>query len=540
MDFTESDLDFFAEVVEEIDDVWLQARVADVLWTVRRKLGTRMALIAVDAYRAIPLDHDTWIHDGGNCWKRALRLGAMLRTDAGDRLVEMEGAILASFKRAGLDEGFLALWMAELLFENGLGKSEAEGIADRLAACANELELMKDIYKARAYFGHALRWYRALGKNAQTTEMAVRLAENWVKSAEERLESKDPSHLVAAGFYEKAIQIYRTIPHASRPMHKVNERMEELRIRMTESGERSLGEMGHFSTDPVDISKIVMQACAGVSGKDFLEALAAFVNHTRGVEVEKLKAEATKAMARFPLQAMLSSTHVSGDGRVIARSNGSSPGEESLAEPGTALWDQMLKHYMLGIALKVQGEILPALEVLNLEHRLLLEDFVRIAQHSPIVPPGRETLWGVGLRSGFEGDFGTAVHLISPQIEGMVRFHLKNAGVKTTNLDRDGIENEIGLSNLMELAEVESIFGKDLAFEFKALFCDATGPNLRNEVAHGLLDDSIFRSTAAVYAWWLALKLAFNPFWNLARKARASTEEPSEADIKSRDRREPN
>ena len=70
-----------------------------------------------------------------------------------------------------------------------------------------------------------------------------------------------------------------------------------------------------------------------------------------------------------------------------------------------------------------------------------------------------------------------------------MRWHLKAAGIKTTNLDSDGIENENGLSTLMDLPEVTQIFGEDISFELKALFCDPFGPNLRNELAHGLLDD---------------------------------------------------
>jgi hypothetical protein len=64
----------------------------------------------------------------------------------------------------------------------------------------------------------------------------------------------------------------------------------------------------------------------------------------------------------------------------------------------------------------------------------------------------------------------------------MIRFHLKQHGAKTTNLDKNGIENEKGLSTLMELPEIETIFRKDLSFEIKALFCDPFGPNLRNEL----------------------------------------------------------
>ena len=132
----------------------------------------------------------------------------------------------------------------------------------------------------------------------------------------------------------------------------------------------------------------------------------------------------------------------------------------------------------------------------------------------PIVPKGRTGLFGKALFAGFDRDFITALHILIPQIEHLVRVHLKQAGAKTTNLDKDGIENENGMSALMELPEAERVFGKDLAFELKTLFCDAFGPNLRNELAHGLLDEDAFHSPYAIYAWWLGLRLIFNTWWN--------------------------
>lgn len=100
-----------------------------------------------------------------------------------------------------------------------------------------------------------------------------------------------------------------------------------------------------------------------------------------------------------------------------------------------------------------------------------------------------------------------------------MRVHLKEAGAKTTNLDKDGVQNENGMSTLMDLPEAEQVFGKDLAFEFKSLFCDAFGPNLRNELAHGLLGEDGCHSPYAIYAWWLALRLTFNTWWNAARRS---------------------
>ncbi len=56
------------------------------------------------------------------------------------------------------------------------------------------------------------------------------------------------------------------------------------------------------------------------------------------------------------------------------------------------------------------------------------------------------------------------------------------------------------------MPEAEKVFGVDLRFELKAVFTDSIGPNLRNEVAHGLLTDNAAFGTTPVYAWWMLLR----------------------------------
>lgn len=184
-----------------------------------------------------------------------------------------------------------------------------------------------------------------------------------------------------------------------------------------------------------------------------------------------------------------------------------------------AIRAEMVRDYGIQVGLVVQGYILPALEVLLLEHRLREVDFIALARNSPIVPKDRAVLFGKALFAGYERDFVTALHLLVPQMEHLVRVHLKQAGATTTNIDKDGIQNENGMSTLMELPETVQVFGKDLAFELNSLFCDAFGPNLRNELAHGLLDEDGFNTPFAIYAWWLALRLTFIAWWNSAALA---------------------
>jgi hypothetical protein len=349
--------------------------------------------------------------------------------------------------------------------------------------------------------------------------MTVFVAEGWVKEAVARISSDQPSHMVAASFYENAIQTYRSIPRSERAAHRVDERIAELHKSLNEAGKRSLDEMSVISSPSIDITQLVEKARNAVRGKSTIDALAAFANIYRGARAVQMRESSEKMLQEHPLQALVSATHMSRDGRVIAKRPGMGLGDADSDDTQAAIWAEMVKHYCMELSLVVQGQIWPALEVLALEHRLRESDFVAIASDSPIVPKGRERLFGKALFAGYEKDFVIALHLLVPQIEHMVRWHLKAANIKTTNLDKDGVENENGLSALMELPEVTQIFGEDLSFELKALFCDAFGPNLRNELAHGLLDDEACHSTYAIYAWWLGLKLVFNMFWNAKRKA---------------------
>ena len=150
---------------------------------------------------------------------------------------------------------------------------------------------------------------------------------------------------------------------------------------------------------------------------------------------------------------------------------------------------------------------MPSLNQILLEHSIERELLVSACYLSPIVPENRHELLGYALWLGFEYEFGNAIHLLSPQIEHIVRTNLKEAGANTRRSDENGITNEIGLSSLLELTECKSVFGEDITFELKAIFSEALGFNLRNNVAHGLLDDNSACQISSVYAWWFTLKI---------------------------------
>lgn len=524
-DLTETDIAFFSEIIDAVGDVWLRARLADLCWLKHKPKVVAHALTAIDAYRAIPLDTETWVRGGRECWERGVNLAWMLKAGAGDRLRQMEAAILAAFDAATRQDGFLGLWLADLLKTNGMARDRRSDVAKRLESLAREFDFDGDLHRSREYFSAASDWYRVSADETKAAEMTVSVAAGWMKEAIARTSSSAPSHMVTSSFYENAIQTYRTVPRAERAAYRVDERIAELRTHLNDSGEKALGEMGMLSTPEIDISVLVEHARQAVTGKSPVDALKAFANLHQGARVDELRKSALNRMREFPLQSLFAATVMSWDGRVIAKRPAMSLGGELTESDEIAIRAEIVRDYGILVSIVVQGDVWPALETMLLQHRLREADFVGLARQSPIVPKGREGLFGKALFHGYERDFVSALHLLIPQIEHMVRFHLKQAGAKTTNLDKDGIENENGLSTLMDLPEAETVFGKDLAFELKTLFCDAFGPNLRNELAHGLLDEDACHSPFAIYAWWLGVRLVFNAWWNAARKDDGMVEE---------------
>ena len=411
-----------------------------------------------------------------------------------------------------------------------MGRAHRTHIARKLEALAREFDSEGDLHRTREYFSASGGWYRGISDDAKAAEMTASVAEGWVNEAVARASSESPSHMVAASFYENAIQTYRSIPRSERAVHRVDDRIAELRAHLNESGENALGEMGVISTPGVDITQLVERARKSVTGKPATEALLAFANLHRGANVNELRNSALERMRKFPLQSLFAATVMSRDGRVIAKRPPMSLNGGLTEDDEIAIRAEMIRDYGILVSVVVQGDVWPAHEVLLLEHRLREADFVGLANQSPIVPKGRAGLFGKALFAGYDRDFVSALHLLIPQIEHLVRVHLKQAGAKTTNLDKDGIENENGMSTLMDLPEAEQVFGKDLAFEFKTLFCDAFGPNLRNELAHGLLDEDACHSPHAIYAWWLGLRLVFNTWWNAARSPDLNAEDEAQVD----------
>ncbi|PLC47867.1 hypothetical protein CR159_21245 [Pollutimonas subterranea] len=517
-DFTIEELAFFEEILNDVNDFWLQARLADLLWLCRKPKNPDHAKIAIAAYIRQPINADTWRRDVDDCWERAARLAMQIRDF--DKLDEIKNQLFAVFSIEHPGNPFMPLWLASLLDKLQADKTYGEDIAHRLFQLGNDLKNNGNFYAARSYFELSAKKYQQGNHEQGWLDSLISIAESFEQEADSR---SSGSNMVANSFYENTIQAYRRIPTKHRAKHDIENRIHAIRTKISDTGKASLNEMALVKTPGIDISDMVDASISHVVGKRSpKESLLYFAGLYSGPDRQALTADARESMQESIISSLFGSSHMSSDGRTIGKTPAANlgAGEDDPANQAV-LHRQVQQHLAFEIQFVVEGQILPALRQILMEHRITQNFLEAICHHSPIVPPERKKLLSFALWLGFEYEFGHAIHLLCPQFEHLIRIQLKEAGAHTTTINPDGIEHENGLSTLMELPAATEIFGEDLAFEIKSVFTEALGFNLRNETAHGLLDDNTSSSIQSVYAWWMILRVVThslakgNPFQKL-------------------------
>jgi tetratricopeptide (TPR) repeat protein len=503
-DFTADELSFFAEILNDIDEHQLKSRLADLLWLCNEPRDPNHAKTAIDLYISNDINSETWNRGENKCWERAARLCLQLRDY--ERLDCIKNKLFSSFNLEHSNSKFMTLWIASLMDKLNIDSDFREDIARVLFTKGNELLGIGDFNSARSYFELSSKKFKQSNDEKAWLDSLDLFASCFEQEADSR---SSGSNMVANSFYENAIQAYRRIPTKHRDDYGVNDKISGIREKVTQSGKESLGEMGLLQTPGIDISESIEAAKAHVSGKASLEeGLMFFAGLYPGPNLSSLQTSAQETLQSSFLSSMFGSTQLSSDGRVIGKTPPMNLNADEEDPSNQAVLNrQVQQHFGIETQLIVEGKILPALRQLVLEHRATKELLNALCMHSSIVPDNRENLLSYALWLGFEHDFGSAIHLLCPQVEHIVRIKLKEAGAHTSNIDRDGIENENGLSTLLELPEASEVFGTDLCFEFKSIFTDSLGSNLRNEVAHGLLDDNSSFSISTIYAWWMVIRL---------------------------------
>lgn len=495
-DLTDDALDFLRELLSRLSSSPLAARICDILFLTESEKAQRLALAQryAEIVAGLPLLSEG-DEEAIQTWARAAEIAGRFRFE--ESMHALATRALESF-RAG--SPVVAWHVAQAMRRARYFGDHADEVAERLDA----LGRAEPTAHARVpLFEESIRWRRGTDadKLAATTREAI--GDAWWEEAKRR---SDSSFLVR-NFLGSAYSAYRMVPRSLRS-ERTRRRVGKLPRRIREAAELSLDEMQTIRS-PLDLSPLIERAEAIPDIDDLIEALALWF---AAVPIESFEDARAIAEESGVLNFVTNST-ITDDARKVHSTD-----EERLRSGvSPSLWARMVSNYSRQVSAIAAGHIQPALMKFSTMYRLSIRDFEVIGSVSGFIPEDRKSLYARALHHGYYGRLTESLFILAPTLEACVRSVLQSSGVETRNVKSNDTEIEPGLSALMELPEADEVLGQDLAWNIRALFCGPTGPNLRNRVAHGLLDEVESRGGASLYAWWLAFLLAFTPYYRALR-----------------------
>ena len=509
-DFSEEDFKILCAILDEIADHELKARIRDVIWCEKRDY--KMAIIACEDYlksAEVLLTTGDWTYAIERI-RRAVSLGASLGRKSAVRKTIVTHLEDKLDKLSSSDCGFFVFDLLELCSDYGIGNgNKLIDIADK---CLQDNAVKDNWHMKQICLELLAKLQQKNGNKVAAAHHKIEQAEDYVDLAFSSIEGEKPSYMVATAHLQTAIKLLRMAGGQKG-------RVDELRGILLDFQEKMLGELNEFS-HTIDTTELVEDTEGRVRGLSKSEAFISLITIFQLPKPEDLRKEAIEYIKKHPLQHLVTRSHLRESGKLAHQ--GASALSEDSEERERGIFEQMLFLAGMKFSLVASSMIEPARELINVEHKFTLEDLLFIAGKSPFVPIGHEQIFANGLFYGMRGDFLVASHLLAPQVENSIRLILEDNGVKVTSLDANGVQKELSLTTLLTEGEGKDVcpqvFGENLVFFLRWLLIEQTGPNMRNRIAHGMVNDEECFSSSAVLIWWVALLLCSAPIVPFLKK----------------------
>ncbi|TPQ52973.1 hypothetical protein C2U72_00445 [Prosthecomicrobium hirschii] len=496
-DLSHNDLDAIQCTLHTVADPEFQARVGDLLWLRRKDFkAARMAVAAYIEAGSRLEDPEHW----PACmerYERGLRLARQI--DAKGVLPKSVLAHLEARVRHydGQDPLFFTCKALELLAEFQFGDFPA--LAETAGRAAAKSCEGGDFRRARSYFDVQAKLLK-LAKDDEAAEAArVASAETHAQEAENREASG--SFMAARSFWEDAVLAFRDRP-------SLRARIPELQRRLAIAGKKSLDDMKSISHE-IDIRPMVEHAEAAFKGLALDDALCQLAVFEKPIDPVSIRHQTLKKLEETPLYAHIDAEIYDETGRKIGRRPSISSSDPKERESAIEGFIEQNASFIRGI--NVMGSFAPAVRTILTEHNVTEKEIEGLIADSGFIPEGRLPLFAKAIADGFRWDFSTALHVLVPQAENGLRYIIEQSGEVPRSLNQDGVEEVWSIERIMGNDRLKKALGASFAFDLQSLLSGRTGPNLRNNIAHGLVSSSSLNSPTGFYLWWLLFRLVVFP-----------------------------
>lgn len=490
-DITDDDYEMLKAIDFERLPLILRSLVADILWTQKKDFAA--AQIAAEAYWELC---QLWYANGDNLGtlkmvQRAVCISVQTnQTSLYSRICTWFETFLIHGATSG--DCFISLRIMELFAEqkNSNVSSFLPVLDNMISSNSDNVLLVEQAYELKTHCLNKL-------KNKEgATNNNLSLAQYYIDFAEKIVEDNIHNAMRAVNFFQKAIDLYRN-NGAPVQAEKTHKRLVEIQKEIPKN-------MVAISTE-LDIKDILDNIKFNMEGLTFEESIIRLTQMIVFDHRESIKSRVIEEFKEFPL------THLFSKNLINAR------GQTILTLPPLDIRNpekdpKLLELHMYQNALKKQqitGDIWVKNTLSLIKDSFTIEnsmiDF--LIKDNPIIPEGRERIFQKAICMFLRGEFYEAIHILAPQTENLFRNIAAGVGGLTVTLENDGSSMEKVLSSIFSLPEMLDSYDNDILFTFRGLLNEQAGANIRNEVAHGIIEETACSSGVCLYFGAAVIKL---------------------------------
>lgn len=512
--------DVLEELAARTSQPVLRARLCDLCWLLDRKRG-KMALAAVQAYTEVvekserseityrfAAEPGALQYEASSYLRRALQLGRAVGWNKPPVLTARAAVVRLREGALTAKQHAAVRWFCSLDLDFTVSDPAVigDGVTSMLATESEASNPLRDFDLWQV----AARAYRQAKDEANMHRANSEAAECLVTHAT----AQDGSAMLHAHFLSNAIAALHGIPGKK-------DRRTELRHKLIDVQTGVPDEMEVFS-ETIDLKETAEEVQRIVGEADLLDMLFLVARLSRSPEQAELEAEARRMIAEHPLLSVFGGAHLDRHGKVLSRTGAAGLRDNA---DDSAVQDHIAQAERLRRQVFIHGRIEPALQMVRGRYHVSDETFVALLQHSAAVPHDLLATIARGFACFVQGDLVSATYILTPLLEAMLRYILRNRGHDVTIFD-DATETQQDrtISSLFEQMrpELVAVLTADITADLERVFLTKPGPSLRHAVAHGLLHDGDPYGSDAMYGCWLIYRLCLLPLFAQTAAVRSS------------------
>ena len=484
----------------------MKARIYDVLWLSNKNY--QYALIASDTYFELyqeTFSPDEWVKCTDYVTRALMLVWHLHNDDHRDKFLQKIYSDIISVD--GKDMLFLSTTLIELLlkYDFPLDQNTLENlldITDKLIARRLPGNLgLRDSYETKAAILHNA------GDNQSEEQTYIDYAEELMRQSDpitienrgnngEKIIERD--WFIAEHNIEEAIAVFQN--------HGRPDRAKDAQKLLTKVQKHIIENLGVHKSS-LDVTELCNQIDEATEGHDTKNLIVDLTLSVRFMRIDELRAQVLNHSPVF--LNLVNVEQLDSSGHEVYRPSELDPDNEESIKEHMYFAAQEMECFNGFLANRVVQKLRS--QAVFSEHSL---DF--IFEGNAIIPEGRANILRHGIYLGLSGDPYTSLHVLAPQMEHFIGHIAELCGERTVYYKvSTGIQQANVLGTIFESPALKEAFDENILFTFNGLLQQKAGSNIRNRIAHGLMEEKESQNADNLYFICAVLKLIamYSPEW---------------------------